>query len=108
MRLLLHGVPDSPPLTGAGLQHQQVAEVNVSGHDLQTASAGSIDDGLVLRGGDERKRQSVGVKDVTDFRGIVDKQQRTESATGNLGGALGTFQIKENLPLFLPCLSSHC
>lgn len=49
--LLLHGVPDSPPLTGAGLQHQQVAEVNVGGHDLQTASAGSIDDGLVLRGG---------------------------------------------------------
>lgn len=104
MGLLLHGVPDSPPLTGAGLQHQQVAEVNVSGHDLQTASAGSIDDGLVLWGGDERKRQSV----VTDFRRFVDKQQRTESATGKLGGALGTFQFKENLPLFLPCLSSHC
>lgn len=56
--LLLHGVPDSPPLTRAGLQHQQVAEVDVGWHHLQAASAGSADDGLVLRGGgvgDQRK-----------------------------------------------------
>lgn len=32
--LLLHSVLDGPPLTGAGLQDQQVAEVNVSRHHL--------------------------------------------------------------------------
>lgn len=59
MGLLLHGVPDSPPLTGTRLQHQQVAEVNIGRHNLQTAPAGSINNGLVLQGRDEKKRQSV-------------------------------------------------
>lgn len=47
--LLLHGVSDSPFLTGTGLQHQQVAKVNIGWHDLQTAPAGSINDGFILR-----------------------------------------------------------
>lgn len=74
MGLLLHGVPDSPPLAGTWLQHQQVAEVNIGRHDLQTAPAGSINDGLVLRGRDERKRQ--GGNAVTDFRGFAGRQWR--------------------------------
>lgn len=55
-RLLLHGVLDGPPLPRAGLQDQQVAEVNVSRHHLQTASRGSIYDRFVLQG---RRRDSV-------------------------------------------------
>lgn len=54
-RLLPHGVLDGPPLPGAGLQDQQVAEVNVSGHHLETASRGSIDDRFILQG---RRRDS--------------------------------------------------
>ena len=49
-QLLLHGVLDGPPLPRAGLQDQQVAEVNISRHHLQTAPRGSIYDGLVLQG----------------------------------------------------------
>lgn len=55
-RLLLHSVPDGPPLPGAGLQDQQVAEVNVSRHHLQTASRGSIYDRFILL---SRRRGSV-------------------------------------------------
>lgn len=55
-QLLLHGVLDGPPLPRAGLQDQQVAEVNISRHHLQTAPRGSIYDGLVLQG---RRRDGV-------------------------------------------------
>lgn len=51
LTLLLHGVLDGPLLAGAGLQDQQVAEVNVGRHHLQTAAGGSVYDGLVLHDG---------------------------------------------------------
>lgn len=47
--LLLHCVFDVPPLSGAGLKHQRVSEVNVSLYHLQTATRGSVDDRLVLK-----------------------------------------------------------
>lgn len=62
--LLLHGVLDGPPLPGAGLQDQQVAEVNVGRHHFQAASRSSIYDGFALRG---RSRDSVLV-----LRGFAD------------------------------------
>lgn len=54
--LLLHGVLDGPPLTGAGLQDQQVAKVNVSRHHLQTPARGPVYDGVVLQE-EEQNRQ---------------------------------------------------
>lgn len=48
-RSLLHSVLDGPPLPRAGLQDQQVAEVNISRHHLQTASSSPIYDRFVLR-----------------------------------------------------------
>lgn len=47
--LLLHVVLNGPPLPGAGLQDQQVAEVNVCRHHLHTASRRSIYERLILR-----------------------------------------------------------
>lgn len=102
--LLVHGVPDSPPLTGTWLQHQQVAEVNVGRHDLQTAPAGSIDDGLVLQGRDESSECQQGRNAVTDFRGFVDRQSRREKVRWCFSEPL---RSKTKCLLFHSCWSSH-
>ena len=51
--LLSHGVLDDPSLSGAGLEDQQVAKVNICRHDFQTAPCGSVYDGLVLKDNDK-------------------------------------------------------
>lgn len=59
-RLLHHGVLNGPLLPRAGLQDQQVAEVNVGRHHFQAASGGSVDEGLVLKGKWEKGFKSTG------------------------------------------------